>query len=131
MNLSAINTLVVGHFERYGSEEQIAKYMPGMLRGDIKLAWGLTEPDAGSDARRVKTHATPIGESPGYFKVNGRNIFITNGGKADLMVLIAEDLRLQSFPLFCWRRTQPGFQPGAKDSHGGGQRLRACGSVRA
>ena len=109
MNLSAINTLVIGHFERFCSEEQVAKYMPGILKGEIKLAWGLTEPDAGSDARRVKTFATPVEDRPGYYSVRGRKMFITNGGKADLIVLIARvsDTELSAFLL---ETNQPGFK---------------------
>ncbi len=109
MNLSAINTLVVCHFERFASQEQIDKYMPGVLTGQIKLAWGLTEPDAGSDARRVKTFAAPMEDRQGYFKVNGRKMFITNGGKANLIVLIARvsDAELSAFLL---ETDQPGFK---------------------
>jgi alkylation response protein AidB-like acyl-CoA dehydrogenase len=109
MNLSAINTLVIGHFERYTSEAQNQKYMDGIIKGQIKLAWGLTEPDAGSDARRVKTFATPIADKPGYFSVKGRKMFITNGGKADLIVLIARvsETELSAFLL---ETNQPGFK---------------------
>ncbi len=89
MNLSAINALVSAHFDRFATEEQCAKYVPGIVTGELKLAWGLTEPDAGSDARRVKTHAEEIPGRPGYFHLNGQKMFITNGGKADLIVVIA------------------------------------------
>jgi hypothetical protein len=109
MNLSAINTLAVGHFDRFASQEQIDRYMPGILAGSVKLAWGLTEPEAGSDARRVKTLAVPIDDRPGYFRVNGRKMFITNAGKADLIVLIARvsDKELSAFLL---ETAQPGFK---------------------
>ncbi|MFX8786213.1 hypothetical protein ABTM90_20535, partial [Acinetobacter baumannii] len=72
MNLAAINALCVAHFEAFGLAEQCERYLPGILKGQIKLAWGLTEPDAGSDARRVKTRATPIENQPGYFHLNGQ-----------------------------------------------------------
>ncbi|HWD41516.1 MAG TPA: acyl-CoA dehydrogenase family protein [Fimbriimonas sp.] len=109
MNLSAINTLVIGHFLKFSSQEQVDKFIPGVLRGEIKLAWGLTEPDAGSDARRVKTAATPISDRPGYYHLNGRKMFITNGGKADLMVVIARtsDTELSAFFM---ETNQPGFK---------------------
>jgi len=109
MNLSAINTLAVGHFLKFGSEEQIDRYMPGILKGEIKLAWGLTEPDAGSDARRVKTQATPIEGKPGYFHLNGRKMFITNGGKADLIVMIARTSESE-LSAFFMETAQPGFK---------------------
>ncbi len=89
MNVAAINALCVSHVDRFGTPEQAAKYLRGMVDGTVKLAWGLTEPDAGSDARRVSTKAEPIGDRPGYYRINGHKMFITNAGKADLIVLIA------------------------------------------
>lgn len=88
MNVAAINALCVAHIAEFGTEEQKAKYLPGIIKGDIKLAWGLTEPDAGSDARRVKSVATQNGEA-GKFHLNGEKMFITNGGQADLIITIA------------------------------------------
>lgn len=109
MNIAAINALCVAHFVEFASDEQRAKYLPGIVKGDIKLAWGLTEPDAGSDARRVKTKAEPIADKPGYYKLNGRKMFITNAGKADLIIMIARtsDTDLSAFFL---ETNQPGFQ---------------------
>jgi alkylation response protein AidB-like acyl-CoA dehydrogenase len=109
MNVAAINALVVAHLDRFGTPEQTEKYLPGMIKGEIKLAWGLTEPEAGSDARRVKTRATPIEDRPGFFHLNGRKMFITNGGKADLIVVIARvsDTELSAFLL---ETNQPGFK---------------------
>ena len=89
MNVAAVNALCVAHFVDFASDEQRSKYLPGIIKGDIKLAWGLTEPDAGSDARRVKMQATPIEERPGYYHLNGRKMFITNGGKANLIIIVA------------------------------------------
>lgn len=108
MNVAAINALCVGHFTGFASPEQDAKYLPGILKGEIKLAWGLTEPDAGSDARRVKTKAEPT-DKEGFYKINGRKMFITNGGKADLIILIARtsDTELSAFFL---ETDQPGFK---------------------
>ena len=109
MNIAAINALCVAHFEHFASHAQFEKYMPGILTGEIKLAWGLTEPDAGSDARRVKTKATPIEDRDGFWSINGRKMFITNGGKADLIVLIARvsDTELSAFLV---ETHQPGFK---------------------
>lgn len=109
MNVAAINALCTAHLVHFGTKEQIEKYLPGIKTGEIKLAWGLTEPDAGSDARRVKTMAVPMEDKPGYFKVNGGKMFITNGGKADLIVLVARtsDTELSAFLL---ETNQPGFK---------------------
>jgi alkylation response protein AidB-like acyl-CoA dehydrogenase len=109
MNLSAINTLAIGHFAKFASESQIEKYVPGIISGKIKLAWALTEPDAGSDARRVRTEATPIPNDSGHFHLNGRKMFITNGGKADLIVLIAKTAEKQ-LSAFLLETAQPGFK---------------------
>lgn len=109
MNLAAINALCAAHVVRFGSREQIDKYLPGIISGEIKLAWGLTEPDAGSDARRVKTFATPNPDRPGWFKANGEKMFITNGGKADLIILIARTSE-KELSAFLMETNQPGFQ---------------------
>lgn len=109
MNVAAVNALVIGHFDRFASAEQIGKYMPCILRGEISLAWGLTEPDAGSDARRVTTQATPIEGRPGYFHLNGRKMFITNGGRADLMVIMAK-IPEGGLTAFLLETAQPGFK---------------------
>ena len=108
MNVAAINALCTAHFDRYATQEQCDKYLPGILTGDIKLAWGLTEPDAGSDARRVKTHAVPS-DKEGYYTINGRKMFITNGGKADLIVLIARTSET-ALSAFFVETNQPGFK---------------------
>lgn len=109
MNLAAINALCVEHFVNFASEEQRQKYLPGIIKGDIKLAWGLTEPDAGSDARRVQTKATPIEGKPGYYNLNGEKMFITNGGAADLIILIARTGETE-LSAFFMETNQPGFQ---------------------
>ena len=109
MNLAAINALVVAHFDHFGTPEQCEKYLPGILTGQIKLAWGLTEPDAGSDARRVKTKATEIADRPGHYELDGRKMFITNGGKADLIVVIARTSETE-LSAFLMETNQPGFK---------------------
>ena len=109
MNIAAINALCVGHFVKYASDEQRKKYLPGVVKGDIKLAWGLTEPDAGSDARRVKSSAKPIEDRPGYYHINGEKMFITNGGKAELIILIARTSETD-LSAFFMETDQKGFE---------------------
>lgn len=109
MNIAAINALCVSHFVEFATDEQRAKYLPGIVAGDIKLAWGLTEPDAGSDARRVQTKAVPMDDKPGYYKLNGRKMFITNAGKADLIIMIARTSE-KELSAFFLETNQPGFQ---------------------
>lgn len=109
MNIAAINALCVAHFVEFATPEQCETYLPGIVRGDIKLAWGLTEPEAGSDARRVQSAATPIPDRPGYFHLNGEKMFITNGGNADLIILIARTSE-KELSAFFMETDQPGFQ---------------------
>lgn len=109
MNVAAINGLCVAHFELFANDEQRAKWLPGVLTGEIPMAWGLTEPDAGSDARRVQTFATPIEDRPGYYKLNGKKMFITNGGFAKLFVIISRVSETELTAFFV-ERDQPGVQ---------------------
>ncbi len=69
-----------------GNEEQKRKYLPGMAEGKLFGAFALTEPEAGSDAGNVKTTAKLDGD---YYIINGSKKFITNGGEADVYIVIA------------------------------------------
>jgi alkylation response protein AidB-like acyl-CoA dehydrogenase len=109
MNVAAINALCVAHIAAFGTDEQKEKYLPGIIKGDIKLAWGLTEPDAGSDARRVKTVATFDESNPGWANLNGEKMFITNGGKADLIITIARTGEAE-LSAFLMETAQPGWE---------------------
>lgn len=113
MNVAAVNALCVGHVDHFGTPEQKEKYLKGMTDGTVKLAWGLTEPDAGSDARRVQTKAEPMADKPGYFKLNGRKMFITNAGKADLIIMVANvdtSISPDGKSAFLVETNQPGFK---------------------
>jgi short-chain 2-methylacyl-CoA dehydrogenase len=74
--LAAHNSLGIGPIYYYGSEEQKMKYLPPLCTGRATWAFGLTEPDAGSDSRASKTTAEP---DQGQWVINGSKIFITNG----------------------------------------------------
>ncbi|MBC8065490.1 MAG: acyl-CoA dehydrogenase family protein [Chlorobia bacterium] len=109
MNIAAINALCVAHFVNFATDEQREKYLAGIVKGEIKLAWGLTEPDAGSDARRVQTKAEPMADKPGYHLLNGRKMFITNAGKADLIIMVARTSETELSAFFV-ETNQPGFK---------------------
>lgn len=66
-----------------GSDEQKKKYLPKLVSGDIKFAYALTEPDAGSDAANIKTRAE---YRDGCYVINGSKMFITGAGIADIIV---------------------------------------------
>jgi glutaryl-CoA dehydrogenase len=70
----------------YGSEEQKAKYLPRMAKGEVIGCFGLTEPDGGSDPGTMKTHAVKKG---GDWVINGAKMWITNGTIADIAIVWA------------------------------------------
>lgn len=74
--LAAHNSLGIGPIYYYGTEKQKKKYLPQLCTGNALWAFGLTEPDAGSDSRASKTTANLIN---GEWLINGSKIFITNG----------------------------------------------------
>jgi len=74
--LAAHNSLGIGPLYYYGTEEQKMKYLPQLCTGDALWAFGLTEPDAGSDSRGTKTKAFVENNE---WVINGSKIFITNG----------------------------------------------------
>ena len=74
--LAAHNSLGIGPLYYYGTEEQKMKYLPKLCTGEALWAFGLTEPNAGSDSRGTKTYANKEGNE---WNINGSKIFITNG----------------------------------------------------
>ena len=71
---------------KFGTEEQKKKYLTPLAEGTKLGAFGLTEPNAGSDAARQQSTAVRKGD---YYILNGSKIFITNGGEADVYVVFA------------------------------------------
>lgn len=84
--LSAHTSLGTYPIYAFGTEEQKQKYLPDLLSGKKLAAFGLTEPNAGSDAGETETTAEDMGD---HWLLNGEKIFITNGGKADTYVVFA------------------------------------------
>ena len=70
----------------FGTEDQKNKYIPKLASGQYIGAFALTEPNAGSDARRIRTRAVKKGNK---YILNGSKIFITNGGEADTYITFA------------------------------------------
>ncbi|WP_096272770.1 acyl-CoA dehydrogenase [Paucisalibacillus globulus] len=70
----------------FGTEEQKEKYVPKLATGEYLGAFALTEPQAGSDAKNLKTTAKLDGD---YYILNGSKVFITNGGAADVYITFA------------------------------------------
>ncbi|MCU0705162.1 MAG: acyl-CoA dehydrogenase family protein [Fimbriiglobus sp.] len=72
----------------FGTKEQQARWLPGLLDGSKLAAFALTEPEAGSDAGGVRTTATPTEDGSAYL-LNGIKHYITNGGIADVLTVMA------------------------------------------
>src|ERR687892_342332 len=78
---------IMGTVLRHGSEAQKQAYLPKIATGELRLqAFGVTEPDAGSDTTQLKTTAARRGDR---YVVNGRKMFISRAMQSDLMLLLA------------------------------------------
>ena len=78
---------IMGVILRHGSAEQLARYLPGIAGGDLRLqAFAVTEPDAGSETTRIATTAVRKGDT---YVVNGQKTFISRVQQSDLMLLLA------------------------------------------
>ncbi|RKZ19926.1 acyl-CoA dehydrogenase, partial [bacterium] len=98
-----------------GTEEQKRKYLPKIASGEMFAAFALTEPEAGSDASNVKTRAVKDGD---YYILNGNKIFITNGGEADVYVVIAStdpERGARGLSAFIVEKGTEGFSFGKKE----------------
>jgi alkylation response protein AidB-like acyl-CoA dehydrogenase len=70
----------------FGTDNQRSRYLPGLIDGTRVAALAITEPNAGSDVSAIETRAVP---SAGGWRINGRKVFISNGTRADLILVIA------------------------------------------
>ena len=83
---SAHTSLCCWPIFKWGNEDQKMKYLPDLLSGKKLGAFGLTEPNAGTDAAGQQTRAEQDGD---FWVLNGAKVFITNGGYADVFVVMA------------------------------------------
>jgi glutaryl-CoA dehydrogenase len=84
---SVQSSLVMYPIEAYGTEDQKAKYLPGLARGELIGCFGLTEPDAGSDPGSMRTVAKKDGDG---YRLSGSKTWITNSPFADVFVVWAK-----------------------------------------
>ncbi len=108
------------HLTRYGTEEQKAKYLPAICRGEIITAVAVTEPGAGSDVAGLSTRAVRDGDD---FILNGAKMFITNGVHGDLFFVAARtdpDVKgSRGISMFMVEKDTPGFSVSRRlDKHG-------------
>lgn len=98
-----------------GSKEQKRKYLPRIAKGEYICAFGLTEPNAGSDAGGIRTRARREGDE---YLLNGNKCFITNGGIADVYIIFAKtdpDAGLKGISAFIVEKDTPGFSVGKQE----------------
>lgn len=107
---TGIGTLPILYF---GTEEQKAKYIPKLATGEWKGAYGLTEPNSGSDALSAKTTAR-LSEDGKFYILNGQKIWITNGGFADVYTVFAK-IDGEKFSAFIVERGFEGFTQGPEE----------------
>ena len=100
----------------YGTEEQKRKYLPELLSGKKLGAFGLTEPNAGTDAAMQQTTAKDMGD---HWLLNGTKIFISGGGIADVYVIMAmtdKSKGNKGISSFIVEKGTPGFSRGKKEN---------------
>src|ERR1043165_9599496 len=105
-----IGTLPILYF---GTEQQTEKYIPKLATGEWKGAYGLTEPNSGSDALGAKTTATLSADGKHYL-LNGQKCWITNGGFADVYTVFAK-IDGDKFTAFIVERGFEGFTQGPEE----------------
>ena len=107
---TGIGTLPILYF---GTEEQKAKYIPKLISGEWTGAYGLTEPNSGSDALGAKTTAK-LSEDGKHYLLNGQKCWITNGGFADVYNVYAK-IDGDKFTGFIVERGYEGFTQGPEE----------------
>jgi len=113
--MSVNNSLVCWGLEKFGSEAQKEKYLQGLASGKLLGAFCLSEPEAGSDASSQKTKAEDRGDC---YLVNGTKNWITNGGHADVYLVMAQtdaSLKSKGINALIIEKGAPGFDIGPKE----------------
>lgn len=88
--MSVQSSLVMGGIHEFGTEEQKEKFLPEMAKGKLLGAFGLTEPNHGSDPGSMETTARPHPTKKGYFSLSGAKTWITNSPIADVLMVWAK-----------------------------------------
>ena len=116
LSLAAHNSLCTGHILSFGNEEQKQKYLPKLATAEFLGAWGLTEPNTGSDAGNMKTTAVKDGED---WIINGTKNWITHGKSGDVAVVVCrtgEPRTKNNSTAFIVERGTTGFSAGKKEN---------------
>ncbi|HBK87496.1 MAG TPA: acyl-CoA dehydrogenase [Cytophagales bacterium] len=116
LSMAAHNSLCTNHILQFGNESQKQQYLPGLASGKWIGAWGLTEPNTGSDAGNMRTVAKRDGD---YYILNGTKNFITHGKTGQVAVVIVrtgEPGDSHGMSAFIVERGTPGFSAGKKEN---------------
>ncbi len=115
LSLAAHNSLCVNHILTFGNEDQKMKWLPKLAAGEWIGAWGLTEPNTGSDAGNMMTTAVKDGDN---WVLNGSKNFITHGNSGDVMVVMTRTGDIgdkKAMTAFVVERSNPGLKAGRKE----------------
>jgi alkylation response protein AidB-like acyl-CoA dehydrogenase len=116
LSVAAHNSLCSNHILQFGTEEQKQLYLPKLASGEWIGAWGLTEPNTGSDAGNMRTVAVKQGD---YYVINGAKNFITHGKSGNVAVVIVRTGDVgdsHGMTTFVIERGTPGFSAGKKEN---------------
>lgn len=116
LSMAAHNSLCTGHILQFANEEQKQKYLPKLASAEWIGAWGLTEPNTGSDAGNMRTVAIKDGD---YYVINGAKNFITHGKSGDVAVVIVRTGEVgdsHGMTSFIIEKGTPGFSAGKKEN---------------
>ncbi len=115
LSMAAHNSLCTNHILQFANEEQKQQYLPKLASGQWIGAWGLTEPNTGSDAGNMRTVAVEDGD---HWVLNGSKNFITHGKSGNVAVVIArtgQPNAKDNASAFIIEHGTPGFSAGKKE----------------
>jgi alkylation response protein AidB-like acyl-CoA dehydrogenase len=116
LSMAAHNSLCTGHILQHANEEQKQKYLPKLATAEWIGAWGLTEPNTGSDAGNMRTVAVKDGD---HYVINGAKNFITHGKSGNVAVVIVRTGEVgdsHGMTAFIVEKGTPGFSSGKKEN---------------
>ena len=116
LSVAAHNSLCTNHILEFGNEEQKRKYLPKLASAEWIGAWGLTEPNTGSDAGNMRTVAEREGD---HYVINGAKNFITHGKSGNVAVVIVRTGDVgdsHGMTAFVIEKGTPGFTSGKKEN---------------
>lgn len=116
LSVAAHNSLCIGHILNFGSEEQKHRYLPKLCNGEWLGAWGLTEPNTGSDAGNMRCVARQEGSD---WVINGTKCWITHGNSGHIAVVVCrtgEPRTKDNATAFIIERGTEGFRAGKKEN---------------